>query len=156
MKRGINWKVLLLSLLIVFVVSLIGSLFTAGNTNSSWYFENKPIITPPNWIFAPVWTTLYLLIALSLYFALTNANKIQKKKVVVIFAINLITNILWSFLFFKLQNPLLAFFDILVILITIFAMIFTTCKISKTSAFLLIPYLLWVGFASFLNLGFLL
>lgn len=155
MKKRINWKVLIASLIIVFAISFVGSLFTSGNTNSSWYLENKPSFTPPSIVFPIVWPILYFLIALSLYFAWIKANKSEKKKVAVIFGINLIANVLWSYLFFEIQNPLLSFIDLLVIFGTIIGMIFVTGKIDKKSGWLLVPYLLWVGFASVLNFSFI-
>ncbi len=149
-----NWKVLVVSLLIVFAISLIGSLFTSGNTNSSWYLENKPSFTPPNFVFPIVWPILYFLIALSLYFAWIKAKKNEKKKVAVVFGINLIANALWSYLFFGIKNPLLSFMDILVILGSIIAMIFVAGRIDKKAGWLLVPYLIWVSFATIMNLAF--
>jgi tryptophan-rich sensory protein len=156
MKKGINWKVLIISLIIVFGISFIGSLFTLGNADSSWYLEEKPGFTPPSWVFGPVWTILYFLIALSLYFVWIKAKKNEKKKVAAVFGINLVANALWSYLFFGIRNPGLAFIDILIILASIVAMIAITGKIDRKAAWLLVPYLLWVGFASVLNLGFVL
>ena len=151
----LDLKILVVCLLIVFLTAGIGSLFTSGNVESQWYLENKPSFTPPNWIFGPVWTILYVLIAVSLYFTWKKANKNQKKKVRVLFGINLIANSIWSLLFFKLQNPFLALLDIILILTTIIMMILTTKKIDKRSAQLLVPYLIWVCFATFLNLSFI-
>lgn len=156
MKKRFNWKVLILSLIIVFGISFIGSLFTTGNTDSSWYLDNKPSFTPPNWIFGPVWTILYLLIALSLYFVWIKAKRDEKRKVAIVYGINLIANALWGYLFFGIQNPLLSFIDILIIFFSIIAMMVIAGKIERKSGWMLIPYLLWVGFASVLNLFFLL
>lgn len=153
-KRG-NWKVLVVSLIIVFTISFVGSLFTSGNKDSSWYLENKPSFTPPSIVFPIVWPILYFLIALSLYFVWIKANKSEKKKVAVIFGINLIANALWSYLFFEIRNPLLSFIDIIIILISIIGMMFIAGKIDKKAVWLLVPYLLWVGFAGVLNFGFL-
>lgn len=150
-KRGINWKVLITSLIIVFLVAFLGSLFTSQNTNSEWYQEIKPSITPPNWVFPVVWNILFFLIALSLYFSWINSNKKQKKKISLVFGINFILNILWSFLYFGLQNPSLAFYEIIILEASIITMIYTTYKINKTSSYFLIPYLLWVSFATVLN-----
>ena len=150
-KRGINWKILISSLLIVYAVAFIGSIFTSQNTDSEWYQSIKPDITPPNWVFPIVWNILFFLIALSLYFAWINAKNPQKKKIALVFGINFILNILWSVFYFGMQNPLIAFIEIIFVLISILSMIFTTYKINKTSSYLLIPYLLWVGFASVLN-----
>ena len=152
MKKRIDWKLLGIILLIIFGISFIGSLFTLGNTNNEWYLENKPSFTPPNIVFPIIWPILYLLIALSLYFSWIKANKKDRKKIVKIFGINLIANALWSYLFFGIQNPLLAFIDLLIIFGTIIMMIFIAGKIDKKAGYLLLPYLIWVGFAGILNL----
>ncbi|MBS3089781.1 tryptophan-rich sensory protein [Candidatus Pacearchaeota archaeon] len=149
-----NWKVFIICLVIVFGVSFIGSLFTAGNVDSSLYQQNKPVFTPPDWIFGPVWVILYFLIALSIYFAWTKAKKGEKKKLAAIFGINLAANALWSYLFFELQNSLLAFIDIVVILITIIMIILFAGRIDKKSGWIIAPYLIWVAFASILNFSF--
>ena len=154
MKKRINWKVLIASLVIVFAISLIGSLFTSGNTNSSWYLENKPSFTPPNIVFPIVWSIIYFLIALSLYFTWIKAKKSEKMKVATIFGINLIANALWSYLFFGIKNPLLSFIDIIIILATIVGMIFVAGRIDRKAGWLLVPYLIWVSFATILNLAF--
>jgi tryptophan-rich sensory protein len=152
-KKGINWKVLIICLLIVFVlVGGIGSLFTSRNVNSEWYKSIQPSITPPNWVFPVVWNFLFLLISLSLYFAWTNSkNKRQKKKIVLIFGINFILNILWSILFFGLKQTQFAFVEIILLWFSILSMIIILDKTSKKSSWLLVPYLIWVTFASILN-----
>jgi len=151
MKR-VNLKVLFTCLLIVYLVAFIGSLLTTSSVNSSWYASVKPAITPPNWVFPVVWNILFLLIAVSLYFAwIKSKNKKNKTKVAVVFGINLLLNILWSFLFFFLQLPALAFFELIIFEASIIAMIIITNKIKKVSAYLLIPYAVWVAFAGILN-----
>jgi len=152
-KIKFNFKVFIVCLLIVFlIVGGIGSLFTSNNTNTEWYSSIKPSITPPNWIFPLVWNFLFLLITFSLYFAWINSkNKKQKNKVIFIFGINFILNILWSILFFELKLLQLAFVEIIIFLFSILAIILITRNISKKSAWLLLPYLLWVAFASILN-----
>jgi len=149
MKRGINWKVLIICLIVVYAIAFAGSLFT--NIDSGWYDSVKPSITPPNYVFPIVWNILFFMIALSLYFAWISANKKQKKEVASVFAINLFLNLLWSFFFFKLQRPSLAFAELVVLEASILAMILTTQKVNKESSYLLIPYLLWVTFAGVLN-----
>jgi benzodiazapine receptor len=146
-----NWKVLIVSLVAVYVVAFIGSLFTSSQTNSQWYLSVKPSITPPNFVFPIVWNILFFLIALSLFFAWTSAKKKSKIKIALVFGINLLFNVLWSVLFFKFKKPNFAFFELILLWISILVMIFTTWKINKKSALLLIPYLLWVSFAGFLN-----
>lgn len=147
----INWKVLVLSFVIVYGIAFIGNIFTSGNVDTSWYEEIKPSITPPNYVFPIVWNILFFLIALALYFAWIRAKKKQKKIVALVFGINLLLNAFWSYLFFVLRKPNYSFFELIVLWISILAMIFTTRKIDKKAAWLLVPYLLWVLFAGILN-----
>ena len=154
--KKIDWKVLIVCLVVVFLVAFIGSLFTSGSTNSQWYLENKPSFTPPDYVFPIVWPILYFLIALSLYFSWVRAKGIEKKKVAAVFGINLAANALWSYLFFGIQNTLLAFIDIIIILVSIIAMIYVAGRIDKKAGWILVPYLLWVSLAGILNLAFIL
>ncbi len=144
----INWKYLVISFFIVFLIAFIGSLFTS-NTDSEWFEQTKPEITPPDFVFPIVWNILFFLIALSFYFALVNSEK--KAVIIAVYGINFILNILWSLFYFELQNPLLAFFDIFLLIFSIILMIFVAYKESKLASYLLIPYLLWVLFAAVLN-----
>lgn len=152
-NKKFNIGVFIICLLIVFlVVGGLGSVFTSSNTNTDWYDSIKPSITPPSIVFPIVWNLLFLLITFSLYFAWTGSkNKNERKKVALVFGINLILNALWSFLFFGLQNPLYGMIDLVLIWLTIGWMIFTTWKINKLSSYLLIPYFVWVSFAGVLN-----
>lgn len=140
---------LVLSILLSFSASLIGSIFTSSSV-STWYLTiQKPSFNPPSWVFGPVWTILYFLIGVSFY--LIWINKKKTKKAIWIFIIQLVLNALWSILFFGLQSPLAAFIEIIVLWIAILATIISFYKISKHAAYLLIPYILWVSFASVLN-----
>jgi benzodiazapine receptor len=152
-KRGFNFKVFIICLLLVFLIlGGVGGLFTSKNTNTEWYFSIKPSITPANWVFPVVWNFLFILITFSLYFAWVNSkNKEERKKVALIFGINFILNILWSILFFGLKQPQIAFIEVLLFWLSILAMILVTRKITKKSSCLLIPYLVWVAFASVIN-----
>jgi len=146
------WK-LFITISIVFLASALGGLFTA-NSVSTWYQElAKPFFNPPNWIFGPVWTLLYFLMGISLYLIWISKSNSNKKTALIFFAIQLFLNVLWSFLFFGLQNPFLAFVEIILLWLAIFATIFYFYKINKMSAYLLVPYILWVSFASVLNLS---
>lgn len=148
----IKWKLLAICLVIVYGIAFIGSLFTSPVTNSAWYDSIRPDITPPNFVFPIVWNILFFLIALSLYLAWTSAKKkIGKREVAWVFGINLVLNALWSVLYFGLKNPTLAFFELLILWLSIIAMLYATYKINKKSFWLLIPYLLWVSFAGVLN-----
>ncbi len=142
----INWKVLIFALILVYLVAFTGSLFTSSN--SDYYETVKPSITPPNYVFPIVWNILFFLIALSLYFSLTES---KNNKIITLFSINFLLNILWSFFYFYLQNPLLALVDLILLWFSILILIFSTYKISKKASYLLWPYFLWVSFAGILN-----
>lgn len=152
-KRGTREKILVfvISFLIVFMTAFIGSIFTSRGTNSEWYNSIRPSITPPNFVFPIVWTILFFLIALSLAFAWLSADKKQKKKVAIAFGINFFLNVIWSLFYFGLKNPLLSFIDIIALIISIALLLVLTRKIDKRAFYLLIPYFLWVCFASVLN-----
>ena len=150
-KSRINWKVLVSCFVTVYAVAFVGSLFTSSSVNSEWYLQVKPSITPPNWVFPVAWNILFFLIAVSFYLVILNKNEKNNKKAVAAFLVNLVLNALWSFLYFEMHNPLLAFYEIIFLLVSIVFMISTSYKVNKTSAYLLVPYLLWVSFAAVLN-----
>lgn len=149
--QKINFKVLIISLLILVSVGFIGSLFTAGNTSGEWYDSIRPEITPPSFVFPIVWNVLFFLIALSLYFVWINSKKKDKNKIIIIYGLNFILNIFWSFLYFYLRRPDYALIEIFVLLISIISMVVLAWKIDKKASVLLWPYLAWVSFASVLN-----
>jgi translocator protein len=170
-----NTTKLIVSILICEFAGIIGSIFTAPAIKSWYYFLNKPSFSPPNSLFAPVWTILFLLMGISLYLVWSkdftsevSENDAQKKawnpisaklwsgswreeNAALIFVLQLVLNILWSVIFFGLKSPLLAFFEILMLWFAILYTIVNFYRISKTSAFLLIPYIIWVSFAAILN-----
>lgn len=121
---------------------------------STWYPTLiKPFFNPPNWLFAPVWTILYVMMGVSagLVWSKTEAVPVLVKKALWVFAIQLILNALWSFLFFGLQNPFLALIEIMLLWLMIFETIKVFKPIDALAGKLLIPYLLWVSFATILN-----
>lgn len=129
-----------------------GSIFTASAI-PAWYATlNKPAFNPPNFIFAPVWTILYFLMGISAFLVFEKGfAKKEVRLALLVFAIQLILNILWSFVFFGLKSPGLAFLEIIILWVSILATTLAFYKISKPASFLLIPYLLWTTFAVFLN-----
>jgi len=151
-NKKIKWNVLIISILVVYLCAFIGSIFTSQNTNSEWYDSIKPEITPPSYVFPIVWNILFFLIAMSIYFSWTSTRKKKdKKKIITLFGINLILNVLWSVLFFGLQKPLFAFFELILLWISILLIIIFIHKINKISSYLIIPYFVWVSFAGVLN-----
>jgi len=143
---------LIVSISICQIAGIIGSIFTSPSI-SGWYADlQKPLFSPPNWIFAPVWILLFTLMGISLYLILKeNLNDNTVKIGIAIFSFQLILNIGWSFLFFSLQNILYALFEIIILWFAILLTISQFWKINKKSSYLLIPYLLWVTFAAILN-----
>lgn len=141
---------LFLSLILPQLVGLLGSYFTIKAIPNWYSILNKPAFSPPNWIFGPVWLTLYLMMGFSLYLNWIKKTK-QAKANVRLFFIHLFFNFIWTPVFFGAKNIALAYFIIVFIWSLIVIMIFKFWKVSKLSSYLLIPYLLWVTFASALN-----
>lgn len=143
---------LIFSLLLPGAVGFISSLFTMLAV-STWYAEiAKPAFTPPDWIFAPAWTGLYVLMGFAFYEIWTNESP-YKKKAVVFFIIQLVLNGLWSVIFFELQAPLYAFIELLFLLVFLLIATYYFYKIFKPTLWLLLPYILWLLYAGALNLG---
>jgi tryptophan-rich sensory protein len=131
------------------IAGIVGSIFTAPNI-STWYSTlNKPSFMPPNWLFGPVWLTLYTLMGISLY--LVWESKKEKKIAIGIFAVQLALNTLWSILFFGLKSPLYGLITIFLLWILILTTIIEFYKISKLASYLLVPYIFWVTLATALN-----
>lgn len=141
----------IISILIAEAAGLIGSVFTAASVKS-WYLTLvKPSWNPPSWLFGPVWTSLYALMGLSAYLIWQEKNKAGLKLALGIYVLQLILNIIWSGLFFGLKNPGLAFAEIIVLLVFIIVTLVLFWRINRFAGMLLIPYLAWVLFASYLN-----
>lgn len=140
------------SIIICQLVALVGAAVTFPAI-TSWYVTlNKPGFTPPNWLFGPVWTILFLLMGISLYLVWEKGTRIRNvRKALYYFSAQLGLNFLWSLFFFGWHNPLLAFFDIIVLWLAILFTISQFEKISKLAAYLLYPYLFWVSLATILN-----
>lgn len=149
MKRILN---LVLAILICQMAGLLGILAIMPAI-PTWYSGlNKPDFSPPNWLFAPVWTLLYALMGASAFLIWQlGMDKKEVKTALAVFTLQLVLNMLWSFLFFGLHLPLLAFGEILFLWLLILLTINKFWSLSKPAAFLLLPYLLWVSFAALLN-----
>lgn len=140
------------AIFVCFLAAFIGSAFTAPAI-PEWYAGiEKPLFAPPNWVFAPVWTVLFLLMGFSLYIVW---NKGLKKRetvfAVFVFGVQLFLNVLWSFFFFGLRNPFLAFVEIILLWFFVLATTMFFYRESRKAGVLLFPYLLWTSFAAFLN-----
>jgi len=149
----IDYLKLVTSIVICQGAGFLGSLFTTPTVKSDWYINlNKPSFQPPDWIFGPVWGTLFLLMGISLYLVWnTQAGDVKKPLLLGIFLFQLILNIMWSYLFFYLKSPLWAFIEILILWIAILVTLIFFFRINKPAGLLLTPYLIWVAFAAVLN-----
>lgn len=151
----LDFKTLIFSVAFCLGAGVLGSVFTTSGINTWYVTLNKPAFNPPNWIFAPVWTTLYILMGISFYLVLKSKSK-DKTLSVKLFLAQLFLNVLWSFVFFGLHSPMFGFATIFILWISIISTIVHFDRISKPAAYLLLPYLGWVTFASFLNLSIVL
>jgi tryptophan-rich sensory protein len=142
---------------IIFIIvsqaaGIVGAVFTSPAI-PNWYASlNKPSFNPPGWIFGPVWTILYTMMGLAAWLVWQKWGESSvAKAAVILFFVHLVFNTLWSILFFGLQNPMLAFIEILFLWGMILALIILFYQVDKRAAYLMIPYILWVSFAAVLN-----
>ena len=144
-------------IIIVSAVCLLLGFLSGMSTRDNitlWYPTLiKPVFNPPNWIFAPVWSILYVMMGFSggLIWDHLESNKNTVTKALKFFVAQLALNVLWSYLFFQLHNITLALIEIFLLWLMIYETYNQFLKIDKTAGKLLIPYLIWVGFASILN-----
>lgn len=149
----INWKTLIIC---IFIPLFIGGVAGFISKDSMAIFENltKPPLSPPGWLFPVVWTILYILMGIASYLIVTSsADKKEINRAIKFYVLQLFFNFLWTYLFFNLQLYTISFIWLLALWILIFITIVSFYRISKTAAYLLIPYLLWVSYAGYLNLG---
>jgi translocator protein len=149
-----NTVLLLFCIFICQLAGIIGSYFTV-NSIPTWYASlNKPYLNPPNWLFGPVWFTLYTLMGISLFIVWKNRKRLRGiKSTMTIFFLQLLLNTLWSIVFFGMHNIGFALVVIVLLWIFILAMIITFYRVSTVAGLLQIPYLLWLSFAVYLNIS---
>ncbi len=152
MKKMPDWIGLVVAVVIAECAGIIGSAFTIPSI-PTWYAGlAKPVLNPPSWVFGPVWTTLYALMGIGAFLVWRRGVQRREVKVALaIFAGQLVLNTLWSMIFFGLHAPGAAFVEIVLLWLAILATVIAFARVSKTAAWLLAPYLLWVSFASYLN-----
>lgn len=142
----------LINIVIALGIGALGGLATSESVKTWYPTLNKPSFNPPNWLFAPVWTSLYILIGIAAYLVWIKRDKIAHfPRVLAIYFIQLILNLCWSFIFFSLHEIGFALFEIMILLIVIVVNAIAFYKIDKWAGYLFIPYILWVSFASFLT-----
>jgi len=135
------------------IVGTVSGLVTQESVTTWYPTINKPSFNPPNWIFAPVWTTLYVMMAIAagLVWDKMETQRETVRKALIFFAIQLALNALWSFIFFGLHNPMLALIEIVLLWLMIYETFVQFNKVNKIAGYLFIPYILWVTFALVLN-----
>jgi len=148
-RQKIEWKPLLFFLLYTYILAGLGTLLGPPNTAELV----KPPLTPPDWLFPIVWTLLYTAMAVAAYLV-SISNDIDRGRPLRLYLLQVIVNVLWPFLFFRLEWRFFAFLWLLLLL----ALVLLTAKgfrpISKTAFRLLLPYIVWLVFAGYLNIGF--
>jgi tryptophan-rich sensory protein len=147
---------LVTSIAVCLGAGFVGSLFTTPNI-PTWYAHlQKPPFAPPNWLFGPVWTLLFILMGIAFALIWRKYGVTQGvTTALILFFIQLFFNVLWSAAFFGMRSPLLGFIDIIILLILIFVTTRYFYRVTPLSGYLLIPYALWVSFATLLNISIL-
>ena len=143
---------ILISVAACLIIGFLSGLATTDSINE-WYVNiNKPSFNPPNWIFGPVWSILYTMMGIAAGVVWHQGiERPEVKAALYVFVSQIILNATWSIIFFGMKNPMFAFIEIIILLILIGICIFRFYKIKKIAAYLMIPYMLWVSFASVLN-----
>ena len=147
-----NWVKLVIALIIPQLVAASGAYFTVTGTGSWYQTLDKPSWNPPSWVFGPVWTTLYILMGIAMFLIWkSDAPEKLKRKATIFWGVQLVFNFLWSFLFFGQQQIFGALLEIVVLWVLILLTIFAFARVSKLAAWLLVPYISWVSFATILT-----
>jgi benzodiazapine receptor len=142
---------LLYALLITIGVGTIAGIATASSIGNWYEHISKPTFNPPNWLFAPVWTVLYIMMGIALFQIWKQTPSAERSKALTVFAIQLFLNFIWSFIFFNFHQIGLALIVIILLWIFIVITIYKFRQLNKTACYLMVPYLIWVSFATVLN-----
>ena len=147
-----QWKALALIVVVTLAIGGLGGLATASSV-TTWYATlNKPGFTPPNAVFGPAWTLLYVLMAISAWRVWRRPGPAKARRTALrLWALQLALNFAWSFLFFGLRAPAVALAEVLILLVAIAATLAASWRVDRIAGLLLAPYLAWVGFASVLT-----
>jgi tryptophan-rich sensory protein len=147
-----NFSKLVIAIVVSELAGAIGSLFTISAI-PTWYATlQKPALNPPSWIFGPVWTTLYVLMGIAAFLVWKKGwERKEVRTALSVFGLQLVLNALWSIVFFGLHSPAWALANIAALWIAVIWTMFVFYKISRPAMYLLVPYIIWVSFASYLN-----
>lgn len=148
----LDWKKLLIALAVPLAVGGLAALLSGGMEDYESYVQ--PPLSPPGWVFPVVWTVLYLLMGYASYLVWTSdAEQSEKRKALLLYGLQLLANFIWPLLFFGADMLLAALIWLVVLWVLIFLTIRAFSKISERAGNLLLPYILWVSFAAYLNFG---
>jgi len=145
---------LIVSLILPLGTGAIAGMFTSQAVQDWYVLLNRPSFNPPNWLFAPVWTTLYILMGISLFLIWQQSASKGRNLAILVFLLHLSLNFCWSFIFFYFNMIGLALIEIILLWISIVYMLVLFYKIKPIAAYINVPYLLWVTFATILNAGY--
>jgi translocator protein len=153
--KKVNFFRLIACIVLPLAIGFVGSIFTQRSITDGWYGSlQQPSFNPPNYLFGPVWTVLYILMGISLYMVWQKVPGKRRENALGIFGLQLLLNFLWSVFFFYFRDIEIALIDIIALWISIVAMIVLFYRVKPGAAYLNIPYLLWVSFALVLNTAY--
>ncbi|HQX73978.1 MAG: tryptophan-rich sensory protein [Chitinophagaceae bacterium] len=147
-----NTLKLIIAIAIPLIVGGTSGFFTATGVESWYQTIARPTWNPPGWIFGPVWTTLYVMMGISLFLVWKEDTSVELKKIAIaLFTVQLVLNFFWSFIFFNQHQIGWALVEIIAMWVFILLTIFAFAQVNKAAAWLLVPYISWVSFATILN-----
>lgn len=152
MTKKINWLLLLSAIAITELTGFISNLFS-GDVKQTYLAFSKPLLSPPHWLFGIVWPILYFLMAVALYIVSQEAESSSRKEAIPLYWLQLFINFIWPIIFFRFQLLWISVFIIVVLDILVCFTLLKFYKIKKIAGYLLVPYLLWILFATYLNIG---
>jgi tryptophan-rich sensory protein len=153
-SKSVNILKFIVSIVIPLGLGSVAGLVTS-EAIPEWYASlNRPSFSPPNWLFGPVWTSIYILLGISLFLVWKQPSGSDRNKALFIFAVQMALNFAWTFIFFYFKMLQLALIEIVVLWFSILFMMFWFYKVKSLAAYLNIPYILWVTFATILTAGY--
>ena len=152
MAKKIDWSQLLIIVLITELAGMLGNLFS-GNAGQEYSSFIKPPLSPPGWLFGVIWPVLYLLMGIAAYIIYQTQQTPERKRAINLYWVQLFVNFLWPIIFFRFEWYWISVIVILLLDVLVLITIIRFYRINKIAGYLLIPYLLWLLFATYLNIG---
>lgn len=152
MTKRINWFQLIVIVLITQLIGVLSSIFS-GNIGQIYKSFDKPTLSPPGWLFGIIWPVLFLLMGIAAYLIYQTRMIRERKKAIRLYWIQLLVNFLWPIVFFRFEMYWISVVVILVLDILVLMATIWFCKLKKSAGYIMIPYLIWIIFATYLNIG---